>query len=129
VAYHLRSSARHPYAESTVNQTLESAQYDTILGSAIATCLVDHVLPVEEMPAKLLEYAAHLHSLNGKPKGLHEQTGKYLGTIHSLLRKKLGRAARDNAAAPTERQLQAGDSSVAVQNVHKLATEYGILFG
>ena len=37
--------------------------------------------------------------------------------------------APDNAAAPTERQLQAGDSSVAIQNVHKLATEYGILFG
>ena len=37
--------------------------------------------------------------------------------------------APDNAAAPTERQLQAGESSVAVQNVHKLATEYGILFG
>ena len=37
--------------------------------------------------------------------------------------------APDNAAAPTERQLQAEDPSVAVQNVHKLATEYGILFG
>jgi oxalate decarboxylase/phosphoglucose isomerase-like protein (cupin superfamily) len=37
--------------------------------------------------------------------------------------------APDNATAPTERQLQTGDSSVAVQNVHKLATEYGLLFG
>lgn len=37
--------------------------------------------------------------------------------------------APDNAVAPTERQLQVGDPSVAVQNVHKLATEYGILFG
>jgi hypothetical protein len=37
--------------------------------------------------------------------------------------------APDNATAPTERQLQVGDSSIAVQNVHKLATEYGILFG
>jgi len=37
--------------------------------------------------------------------------------------------APDNAAAPTERQLQVGGSSIAVQNVHKLATEYGILFG
>src|SRR5215471_17147465 len=37
--------------------------------------------------------------------------------------------APDNAAAPTERQLQAGDSSLAVQNVLKLASEYGILFG
>ena len=37
--------------------------------------------------------------------------------------------APDNAAAPTERQLQAEDPSIAVQNVHRLATEYGILFG
>jgi len=71
-------------------QTLESAQYDAILRSAIATGLVDHVLPVEEMPAKLLEYAAHLRSLNGKPNGLREQTDKYLGKIHSLLRQRAG---------------------------------------
>lgn len=37
--------------------------------------------------------------------------------------------APDNAAAPTELQLQGGDSSLAVQNVLKLASEYGILFG
>jgi len=37
--------------------------------------------------------------------------------------------APDNAAAPTEQQLQAGDPSIAIQNVHKLATEYGIVFG
>src|SRR5262250_356729 len=34
-----------------------------------------------------------------------------------------------NAVAPTERQLQGEELSVAVQNVHKLAAEYGILFG
>jgi quercetin dioxygenase-like cupin family protein len=33
------------------------------------------------------------------------------------------------AVAPTERQLQVEDPAIAVQNVHKLATEYGILFG
>ena len=37
--------------------------------------------------------------------------------------------APDNAAAPTERQLQVEDPSIAVQNVHRLASEYGILFG
>ena len=37
--------------------------------------------------------------------------------------------APDNAVAPTERQLQVGDPSFAVQNVHKLAAEFGILFG
>src|SRR5262249_27415200 len=36
--------------------------------------------------------------------------------------------AADNATAPTDRQLQVGDASMAVQNVHKLSTEYGILF-
>jgi quercetin dioxygenase-like cupin family protein len=38
-------------------------------------------------------------------------------------------AAPDNAVAPTERQLRDGDPAMAVQNVHELATKYGILFG
>ena len=33
-----------------------SARYDSILRSAIATGLVDHILPLEEIPAKLREY-------------------------------------------------------------------------
>ena len=37
--------------------------------------------------------------------------------------------APDNAVAPTERQLQVEDPSIAVQNAHKLAADYGILFG
>lgn len=37
--------------------------------------------------------------------------------------------APGNAAAPNELQLEAGDPSIAIQNVHKLATEYGIVFG
>lgn len=43
-------------------QLIETAKYDTILPSAIATGLVDHILPVEEMPTKLIAYAAHLSS-------------------------------------------------------------------
>src|SRR5262245_22554966 len=37
--------------------------------------------------------------------------------------------APDHAVAPTERQLQGGDSAMAIKNVHELAAEYGILFG
>ena len=37
--------------------------------------------------------------------------------------------APDNAVAPTERQLQGEDLAIAVQNVHGLAAQYGILFG
>jgi hypothetical protein len=35
------------------------------------------------------------------------------------------RPAPDNAVAPTERQLQVENSSAAIQNVHKLAADYG----
>jgi quercetin dioxygenase-like cupin family protein len=35
----------------------------------------------------------------------------------------------DNAVAPTERQLQGGDPAMAIQKIHELATQYGILFG
>jgi two-component system, chemotaxis family, CheB/CheR fusion protein len=45
------------YGGMAMAQTAESARYDSIVRSAIATGLVDHVLPVEEMPARLLEYA------------------------------------------------------------------------
>jgi two-component system, chemotaxis family, CheB/CheR fusion protein len=54
------------YGGMAMAQTLESAKYDAILRSAISTGLVDHVLPVEEMPAKLVDYAAHVRSTNGK---------------------------------------------------------------
>lgn len=37
--------------------------------------------------------------------------------------------APDNAVAPTERQLQDDDPSTSIKKIHKLATEYGILFG
>ena len=67
-------------------QTLESAKYDAILRSAIATGLVDHVLPVEEMPAKLMEYAAHLSLLDGKPNRIREQIATNRSKIHGLLR-------------------------------------------
>ena len=36
--------------------------------------------------------------------------------------------APDNAVAPTERQLRAEDPAIAIQNVHRLATDYGIVF-
>jgi two-component system, chemotaxis family, CheB/CheR fusion protein len=73
-------------------QTVESAKYDAILRSAIATGLVDHVLPVEEMPAKLLDYAAHLNSVkgNGKSNSIREQISAHLGKIHGLVRRRAG---------------------------------------
>jgi len=78
------------YGGMAMAQTLESAKYDAILRSAIATGLVDHVLPVEEMPEKLMEYAAHLSSTNGKPNSIREQIGTHIDKIHGLLRRRAG---------------------------------------
>jgi two-component system CheB/CheR fusion protein len=49
---------------------------------------VDHVLPVDEMPAKLMEYAAHLAALNDQPNGIREQLRTHFGKIHGLLRRR-----------------------------------------
>src|SRR5690349_8099738 len=73
-------------------QTTESARHDSIPRSAIATGLVDYVLPIEDMPAKLLDYGRHLaYLLDGSapenvPSGGPDQTGK----IHAVLRRRTG---------------------------------------
>jgi two-component system, chemotaxis family, CheB/CheR fusion protein len=80
------------YGGMAMAQTLDSAKYDAILRSAIATGLVDHVLPVEEMPAKLLDYAAHLISArgNGAPDTLRAQIAANMSRIHAILRRRSG---------------------------------------
>jgi two-component system, chemotaxis family, CheB/CheR fusion protein len=80
------------YGGMAMAQTLDSAKYDAILRSAIATGLVDHVLPVEEMPAKLLDYASHLLSANGDgaPDALRAQIAANMSRIHAILRRRAG---------------------------------------
>jgi two-component system, chemotaxis family, CheB/CheR fusion protein len=80
------------YGGMAMAQTLDSAKYDSILRSAIGTGLVDHVLPVEEMPAKLLDYAAHLVSANGNGAldTLRTQIAANMSRIHAILRRRAG---------------------------------------
>ena len=80
------------YGGMAMAQTLDSAKYDAILRSAISTGLVDHVLAVEEMPAKLLDYAAHLVSANGDgaPDTLRAQIAANMSKIHGILRRRAG---------------------------------------
>lgn len=60
--------------------------------SAAATGLVDYVLPVEKMPAKLLAYSKHLLSVeqHKDADGARQDAGEHLAKICSLLRGKLG---------------------------------------
>lgn len=73
-------------------QASESAKHDSIPRSAIATGLVDHVLPVEEMPARLVEYVAHLRELQEKkgPEAIQEEAADHLAKICALLRRSTG---------------------------------------
>src|SRR5438477_3559835 len=78
------------YGGMAIAQTLESARYDSILRSAIATGLVDHILPVEQMPAKLIEYAGHLTAIDGQSRTIREQIGEHIGKIHRVLKRSAG---------------------------------------
>ncbi|HEX5464136.1 MAG TPA: CheR family methyltransferase, partial [Burkholderiales bacterium] len=77
--------------------TLAQAGFDetALLGmpsSAAATGLVDHVMPVGEMPAKLIDYARHLARvvLHKDGDGTRRDAQDYLVKICALLRTRLG---------------------------------------
>ena len=86
----LRSVKQH--GGMAMAQTPESAKHDSILRSAIATGMVDHVLPPEEMPARLVRYAEHLRELQERTArgALLEEAGEQLARICALLRRKTG---------------------------------------
>src|SRR5262249_54035114 len=115
------------YGGMAMAQTLDSAKYDAILRSAISTGLVDHVLPVEEMPAKLLDYAAYLASLNGKPNHLREQIGTHVAKIHAVLRKRAGhdfsQYKESTIARRLERRMKASQIDTVEKYVEILETQ------
>src|SRR6267154_1671469 len=100
-------------------QSVESAKYDAILRSAIATGLVDHVLPVEKMPAKLMEYAAHLSAIKGKPKDIRQQIGHRLEKIHDLLRRRAGHDFSQYKESTIIRRLERRMKALQIQTVEQ----------
>ena len=77
--------------------TLAQAQFDetAMVGmpsSAAATGLVDHVLPVDGMPAKLIEYQRHRMALQGDndTEGTPQDARQYLSEVCALLDKGTG---------------------------------------
>jgi two-component system CheB/CheR fusion protein len=77
--------------------TLAQASFDetALLGmpsSAAATGLVDEVMLVEQMPARLLAYAQHLGTIGDRkaPDGMRRDAAEHLSRICALLRARLG---------------------------------------
>lgn len=74
-----------------IAQDSNTANYDSMPRSAVLTGLVDYVLPVEEIPAKLIEYARHREGLrvNRGEKSFFEETAEHLEQICLLLRRRV----------------------------------------
>lgn len=77
--------------------TVAQAVYDATAmsgmpGSAAATGLVDHVLPVEEMPAKLIEYRQHLIKVGERKDadGTRRDVASHVEEICTILRGRCG---------------------------------------
>ena len=71
-------------------QTPESAQHAPMLRSAIATGLVDHVLPPEQLAERLMEYAAYLRTVRGPQGEGAPFANDELTQIYTLVRHKTG---------------------------------------
>lgn len=70
----------------------ESAEYDGMMRSAVATGLVDLVLPAEDMPRKLIDYFGHLRQTAPRKgvDGLRREVANHLPAISALLRARTG---------------------------------------
>ena len=79
-----------------IAQDSKTASYDSMPRSAVLTGLVDYVFPVEEIPAKLIEYSRHREvlrvnrGLNRGEKSFFAETSDHLKEICSLLHRRLG---------------------------------------
>jgi two-component system, chemotaxis family, CheB/CheR fusion protein len=76
----------------TMAQATGSAKFDSMPNSAIATGLGDYVLPVEEMPAVLIEYFRHLVQTEERKDthGLLQDAGDHLMKICAVLQTRTG---------------------------------------
>jgi two-component system CheB/CheR fusion protein len=76
--------------------------------SAAATGFVDHVMPVEAMPAKLIEYGRHLAQVVGQkaPDGTRRDAQEHLTKICALLRTRLGHDFTDYKDKTLIRRIQ-----------------------
>ncbi len=74
----------------TLAQDEETADYDSMPHSAIATGAVDFVLPAERMPEQLLRFMQHPYATGATPIAPEPQLKDHLDRIFALLRRQSG---------------------------------------
>lgn len=70
----------------------DDAEYDGMMRSAVRSGMVDFVLPLERIPAKLTDYFHHLIDVDGRkgPDGVRQEATDHLAQIAALLRTRTG---------------------------------------
>ena len=70
----------------------DDAEYDGMMRSAVRSGMVDFVLPLDKIPAKLNDYFRHLTSVDGRkgPDGVRPEAADHLAQICALLRTRTG---------------------------------------
>jgi len=109
------------YGGMAISQSLESGRFDAILRSAIGTGLVDHILPVEQMPAKLIEYASRLGSINVGSQNISDQIGAQLGKIHRLLKRHAGHDFSQYKEGTIARRLERRVRALQIETVASIS--------
>jgi two-component system CheB/CheR fusion protein len=74
-------------------QAPETARYDSMPRSAVLTGAVDFILPVERMPARMIEHLRQRREAEGRwgnPEKFREEVASYLGKICAILRRETG---------------------------------------
>ena len=75
----------------TLVQAPETARYDSMPRGAVLTGAADHILAVEQMPARLVEHQKRLRDgQGGSPSGSARRSSGYLGKICAILRRVTG---------------------------------------
>jgi two-component system CheB/CheR fusion protein len=76
----------------TLAQAGESSRYDSMPRSAQAAGVVDFVLPVQDMPARLIEHVEQLQSQRREDRGdgVRREARRHLAKIFALLRTRTG---------------------------------------
>ncbi len=119
-------------------QSPETARYDSMPRSAIALRLVDHVLPAEDMPAKLVEYAKYLVGADGRGArrdSRAEDQAAALQKICARLQRRIGHDFSQYKPATLLRRIrrrmavtQATDLAQYLQRLHEQPEEVDLLF-
>jgi two-component system CheB/CheR fusion protein len=121
----------------TLAQTSDSAEYDGMMRSAIATGLVDLELPAEEMPAKISDYFRHLSKLEGDygSEQVVQDLAAHLGEFYGLLSRRTGHnftGYKDNTVIRRLQRrmqlLQVDRAAALLERLRKEPRELDLLF-